>query len=904
VKPEGYDTKDINDLQGFVTAYNRVGIQDNYAIDMRNVQISTEGFMLQRRYGTKHRYSSYPTTNIVANTAINVVNGFTLFDPVTSTDYDFIVALDSLGVTHVYVYDGSWIELTTIYTCQINGATSYTAGTPPVSGFSTVTTNNETQNGQSLASGWPTGGFPGDMSFYIAVNTDVGNTATIVSSGNGAHSLVMLGVNTTAGGMNWATGNHLTLYRTDGLLNASWTGSLSATPHIRWMDNETQRKATMYNGSVSGTQITPGLPLQLMKRPQRQYGWPDATPSHSYLTIPVSVGDSWFTESGGGLSTFWAKYGTKAWPINIALTANFDTKDAAPSGSINLYPANSWLRIAINATGSGAGPANLYVGSYLYMTLLYDGYEESDPVAEYFLNMYGAGTGIQTITNMYINPASMPKNVTGCKWYSGQWAMYGTANDPAVTNFRSIFPDSSFTTVKTIYFQQYNTTGLPGGDVSLGNSSAEPKGRWMQYVWTYTTGNAQEGSDNIFSNLNHPLVEKRTLITPRFATKASRRQSSIVAVDTDDKTLRVSLFDGYGVHQDDNAPFTSNCNDGTPLIVNLTAHGKLLGLGTSRGYLIALKTAELELVDLQAFNQELVPADVVAGRSILSTPYGLFWAGSNNIYMFPISGGGITPISELWKNKYDGTLFTTLRATNVAFINATARQNIIAGWDPTYEEVWFQIKVEIDQVSVAQEYLNYCYAPKTGKWRVVKLNFTGGQSAQLPVAFYSQHADKSMNIGYGSLLNASTGNGVLLYPARDGQRPYQDDVMITGGGSEVGDANGFETDITLNIGSIYSITNLANVWDHFFDYVGSAVNNTDAINLTVYANRETAPIDNLTRTLTVNSRSTRRMMRPRGPIESLRVKLQWPTGSLLNFKNFDLSRISFGYTVKRRTGTK
>ena len=122
MKPEGYASKDIREVKGYVTNLDRVDIADNYAIDLRGVRLSTPGFLIQRDYGTKHRYATYPTTNVGSPPNVNVVNGFTLYDPVAAADYEFIVGLDNNNGLHVWVFDGSWVELTRRIDALINGA--------------------------------------------------------------------------------------------------------------------------------------------------------------------------------------------------------------------------------------------------------------------------------------------------------------------------------------------------------------------------------------------------------------------------------------------------------------------------------------------------------------------------------------------------------------------------------------------------------------------------------------------------------------------------------------------------------------------------------------------------------------------------------------------------------------
>lgn len=60
--PANIQTLSVTDSKGFVTNVDTVDLGDNFCLRTRGVRTTTAGFLIQRDFGTKHRYDSYPVT--------------------------------------------------------------------------------------------------------------------------------------------------------------------------------------------------------------------------------------------------------------------------------------------------------------------------------------------------------------------------------------------------------------------------------------------------------------------------------------------------------------------------------------------------------------------------------------------------------------------------------------------------------------------------------------------------------------------------------------------------------------------------------------------------------------------------------------------------------------------------
>lgn len=214
---------------------------------------------------------------------------------------------------------------------------------------------------------------------------------------------------------------------------------------------------------------------------------------------------------------------------------------------------------------------------------------------------------------------------------------------------------------------------------------------------------------NLLDSLGRAPSFSRERVEPRYIVQSRRSQGSLVVIDEDDQTLRLSTYSGYGVHEDENFPNVSTDNLGNPQIIRLNARGTLMGIEILNEQILAFKQAELEVYDLQSGATRLLTADCIASKSILRTPFGVVWAGRSAIYLLPNDGSGIQVLNPNWKNLYDGTYDG----------EAIAGGDIIAGYDPIEQAAWFTVQDKV-----------YRYSFKYNVWNLREFNL---DDEELPV---------------------------------------------------------------------------------------------------------------------------------------------------------------------------
>lgn len=60
--PSDIKSISVKDAKGFVTNIDTVDADDSFCIRTRGARTTSKGYLLQRDFGTKHRYDSYPVT--------------------------------------------------------------------------------------------------------------------------------------------------------------------------------------------------------------------------------------------------------------------------------------------------------------------------------------------------------------------------------------------------------------------------------------------------------------------------------------------------------------------------------------------------------------------------------------------------------------------------------------------------------------------------------------------------------------------------------------------------------------------------------------------------------------------------------------------------------------------------
>jgi len=297
----------IAGTKGFATNVDEQDLKENFYLRMRGLRSETEGFVAERDFGTKHRYSSYPT-------GITIVDGTVLNVPASSAEYDIVAGYDSSGRLRLFVYDSAWIELTKYYTGIVTA----------------ISTNSLTVGtlADSDAVAVPDGAF--SIANYLVYSEASGYAALVVSAAaaSGASSVITTlnetAITVASGGHGFAIGDTVYIYRETGILpdtaykptptvNLRGYQFLNGTsPHIRWNQIDFQRKVNMYYGD--GTIANARQPIQIRKG--RRLGvnsfsvggasdWANIT--HAYGSVQFNA--TWAIEDTS-VNYFWAVYGS------------------------------------------------------------------------------------------------------------------------------------------------------------------------------------------------------------------------------------------------------------------------------------------------------------------------------------------------------------------------------------------------------------------------------------------------------------------------------------------------------------------------------------------------------------------------------------------------------------------
>ncbi len=479
-------------------------------------------------------------------------------------------------------------------------------------------------------------------------------------------------------------------------------------------------------------------------------------------------------------------YGVKSFHV--------DGGDTAGGGLIKMYgyeynlamngspsvplPAQPWLQLNLSAV-QGVSPVlptpNIIT---LYLTAIYNGYEEGDPFLKvtYVCDTGTSGKNVIDSTHAFIRielglfvlRSLIDPAITGINVYAAaqQYAVNtpGTAFQPAPELFKLLF-GLDLRQNASDYVQQNITLN----DLADGSTAISPV-TWTSFfspvllqsnlnapsllttvdnydVWGIQVriegGQAMNpGTDSIDAELNHapdmigdpklgtwnysgsPIIF-RNEVKPRYVARPSRSQSALIAVDQDDATLRFCNVDGAGVVDDEVFPDLALDGNGSKLTAYLMSRGPLLGIGWVNGRIVALKASEAELIDPTAAMQEVIPADCVAPKSILNTEFGLVWAGRYGIYIMPSDGGPIRKINKRWSNIYDGT---TISPSGNPYIQD--QSTIVTGYNRLYKEIVFAMMMWNDNLLVPGYQSTLArFDAENDKWAFRRLSITGPSAA-------------------------------------------------------------------------------------------------------------------------------------------------------------------------------
>jgi len=929
---------------GFVTNADSVDQRSNYFLRTRGVRNTGQDFLAQRDLGTKNRYASMPT-GITVTDHFRVIDPTTAteYDVVVGLDASnnlrfFVWDTDPVDAT------AKWNEVSKKLSCILTGGTSttptigtitdilgaaYSVATDELTGWIAY---NATRGNACLIASNGVGDFTtigtsiGSVSVNVSDATDTtpvvvtttthsyndgdfvklsgitGNTAAngtwqiydttpttfklLCSQSSGAY----VSGGTSVKGLGWVVSDAITLFR---LPAFAWHYNYSngTVPYTRLNAVEVQQKLNVMYGSRSAVTTAPTMrePFQIQRKVETQNYFYNSGGS-PLLVFDFADEFRWFADRQQ-LTPFYSTTGS----VNSTSDLIGEVSVEDGSGNVMMLLRYEWALIASTATIAAQGRA-----LRIKITLTYDGYQESDPIHTAFM----AGGGVSDYPDIrfktfLVNAARMNRRITHINIYGAYanstvydagWAeadadyylMYSIPLNGVDDYYNpdlgteAVFPDT--TTISTLVQAQYwrvvNTVEYTH---AMWSDTAYLRIDYSIVMLAVLLG------VTLASRLNHQTDITRTVLTPRYAAKVSRSQGSAVVVDVDDSTLAISLLDGDAVNEDDNFVDRAIDSVGNRLRFYLTSTDVLLGLGVNNTNVCAFKSREVEVIDPYSSVQNLYPCDFFAKKSIVQTPYGLFWAGRNGLYWMPSDGSAIRLINQKWKNFYDGSLYTDDR-TN-PYITSDYRAAIVGGWDAFYSEVWFHCQVNKDTADGGgSEYLNFRFSPRVDEFTCVrKLNI--GSSAAV-VAFGNSRTDGSFIIAYGT--------GLLRYPyltKDDGTQSlliYQDDVTS----ADATASKGIPTKFMLKLGELSDRIMQNVIRACIPDFISGFLTGTRPyLTLEFYANKETTPFDTQTWPLTETADNLRPIQQ-RGQINELAVEASLDSTSEPNATYLDISALT------------
>jgi hypothetical protein len=676
---------------------------------------------------------------------------------------------------------------------------------------------------------------------------------------------------------------------------------------IAMIDNEPQSKRTLYINSASGGQT----PLRIQHHESR--GRIYASSGTPLLTLP----ENWYLEEAIH-PIFYVKFGSLENPLTTTGLAIIHNS-GEPLSKDTLQAHGAWAKILATVGNVGY---TIYRGSdggklkYIrgYIVLIFDGYQRSDPVVEFFAS--SGGVNAPKIDFQFeIAPAKMNQHITGMEIYAQ--LITDVEYESSVNNLNERnFSDADVQLVKTIYFDRVNDS--KGGTVTVSAASGltvdggytlswtlsplqgDWEVQWKNIKFSRVFGIETElhlfrfiqstitGNPSILDNLNHAVVKTRSPVKPIFATRAGDVNGAMVVVALDDSTLACSVVGGNGVVWDDAFPDVLVSQTGSRLRIPLQSKGQMLGIEfvpvTYTGQrpsqmILVLKKHEKELVDLINGNY-VYPADVASGKSIVRHPFGVVWAGEGGIYEFDGSGQERI-INLLTLNEYNGTLTCDDGITSIT--TSAYRSAVVGGYIPLTRQVMLQVQQNKPDGS-GTEYVTKLYNIDTKDWAPDRIfgDVSGGRA----ISFIATRNDK--------LVNLSISGGVIKYPVVG---KFKDEILYDGTGGV-----GYLVEQIINVGQLYSYDPLSILKWFATDYKGQVVSGSPVFTTYFYANDETAPFDSHVQSIGGSEREIQ--IKNRGGVRRLRIKHELTVANALLTGELEIRTVIIGFEPDKRSGLK
>lgn len=728
-----------------------------------------------------------------------------------------------------------------------------------------------------------------DATLEVGANMIVVPTAAVITS-NTATAITtdeqILGSN----GYNWLNNDDLVVMRSYTLYQLCHVGSYQnngTNVHVEFNTITEQRKVNIYLSKIeSDGSFTRRDSIAVMYRGSKSYSLVNTSGDHYDFTIPAM----WTAErGGGGLIPFYEDAG-------VVLTTTTGRKFITITDDTADVPMMYFdIQSSANAsTGNAFG---------LCATLVYGGYQESDPIWKTVIKNFSPSA-----FTARFSPGRINKEITGIRIYG----RFFTATETTAEAW-NVIGLGDYALLRQISvteeFLNGSAAGLPdpmmssGGVFTLGIIPSEVTvvGDVPSIAIPLVNAIARNiksklppqftGGASTSAALSREADFTRAYNKPRFYTESRDTQGSRVIVDRDDSTLFASAYGGLGtgVHADDCFPDITVDNNGFRQRFDLLSKGELMGLGFANNQAIVFKRNWIEYLDVQSSNisgdpvfkgDDIVKGDVASRKGIVQTPRGMFWMGHNGVYAKLNGQAGIIgdellpngdkhPITNI-KNFIDGTLLT---ADGTPYMTATYREAAVGGYDPYMGEVWWNVQVNI--TSSTTEYVNLCYNIADSSWWVQVLNSNSGR-----VRWFTQRKDNTLTIGHDS--------AILKYPNIGS---FLDAVASDGTGGV-----GYQTKIQLNLGFISELTLGAKIFQVSIDCEGESTTGQAFFNMKLYPEGNSYLLD--TAGIPIDGKFSDRPIRIEriGKVSSCWLELSLPSGSEATFKKWQISSITVWYT--------
>ena len=935
-RPVNIPTLEVDQISDFVTEFGTPHLPDYLAVRTRGLRHDKDGSLGYRDLGTIDRYAStsYPS-------GITIVSGQTIFNKTNGLEYQLLIGVDASGNTRIFIDDGSggaFSELTTKYTATIDSIDD-SARTITLSGVKDILGATHSLTGEDMSS-WivyhPVSGMVsisidngglgyreddillvgGGSAGYVTVTSVDGSgvvlTVSISSPGDGysegvqttsvfplgsspgsgckinitsvmkSYGLVISSSDTTLTILNkpttalgWDVGQSVTLYRSLGLVDFNYQNSVK--PHLRYITEEEQEKISVLYGDMTSGALVPKEPIKIKKS--------DFVIKTTNYDVGRTGIEKW------GLIPDFESVGTLSVPKK-------STDTVSPISTV----IGEGIRFDFSITDKSDDNITSRTYLRLYITVVYNGYLESDPIYQAFVagvestqaHVPAQWTAYfpEIVGKVYLDIAQMNKNITAINFYvahKNAKELGGLTIDELAWNFTPTTTQLKGTLTDWVenssdYRLAYT---LPLTDTSWTLDSSQQysySSTGFDFTLTKYLDFISENYIDLKTAIGHVPNPTRSYRTPRFFARTSRSQNAILVIDNGERELDVSVYDGYGVHQDENFPFASVDVNNNPLLINLSGDGTILGMADINQNAVIIRQSEKEVVDIIQGITRISECDCVSKDSITqigieNSSLGLSWAGCSGLWLMPSNGGSDILINPRWKNFYDGTLLTSDGHT--PYVSDVDRENIIMGYEKTFNEVYALIRCR-NELNTGYEYLTFRYNLSKDRTNVRLFN------TQYPVAMFSNRRDGTL-----SVIHAG---GILKYPNLERDKLcYEDNVKVDGTSNGLG----IPTLLRINFGGLYSLRTLASIYDIILDYDADADSDAKLI-VNFYMNGNQHPFE--TKNFNLGETSVPRPLPPVGAVRSLEIEMFFDNTKLTKYRSFELLKTSLGYLSSKRIG--